>query len=85
MKTPFRGLGAILYKEFLVVWRDPMTLFFMFFPPLLQIIAFGFALDKVIFPLVESCPNVSFTEGHSESYWHYYMRNVVLSFLSWER
>jgi ABC-type multidrug transport system permease subunit len=45
MRTPFRGFGAILYKEFLVVWRDPMTLFFMFFPPLLQLIAFGFALD----------------------------------------
>jgi ABC-2 type transport system permease protein len=45
MKTPFRGFTAILYKEFLVVWRDPMTLFFMFFPPLIQMIAFGFALD----------------------------------------
>lgn len=45
MKTPFRGFTAILYKEFLVVWRDPMTLFFMFFPPLIQMIAFGYALD----------------------------------------
>ena len=45
MKTPFRGFNAILYKEFLVVWRDPMTLFFMFFPPLVQLVAFGFALD----------------------------------------
>lgn len=45
MKT-FRGFRAILYKEFLVVLRDPMTLFFMFFPPLIQIIAFGFALDN---------------------------------------
>ena len=45
MKTPFRGFTAILYKEFLVVLRDPMTLFFMFFPPLIQMIAFGFALD----------------------------------------
>jgi ABC-2 type transport system permease protein len=45
MRTPFRGFTAILYKEFLVVWRDPMTLFFMFFPPLIQMIAFGFALD----------------------------------------
>lgn len=45
MKLPFRGFSAILYKEFLVVWRDPMTLFFMFFPPLLQLVAFGFALD----------------------------------------
>jgi len=45
MKTPFRGFRAILYKEFLVVWRDPLTLFFMFFPPLIQLVAFGFALD----------------------------------------
>ncbi len=42
----FRGFGAILYKEFIVVFRDRTTLFFMFFPPLLQIIAFGFALDN---------------------------------------
>ena len=41
----FRGFRAILYKEFIVVFRDRMTLFFMFFPPLVQIIAFGFALD----------------------------------------
>jgi len=45
MKTPLRGFSAILYKEFTVIFRDPTTLFFMFFPPLLQIIAFGFALD----------------------------------------
>ena len=43
--TLFRGLGAILFKEFIVVWRDPMTLFFMFFPPLVEMIAFGYALD----------------------------------------
>src|SRR6266567_7921755 len=41
----FRGLGAILFKEFIVVARDPLTLFFMFFPPLIEMIAFGYALD----------------------------------------
>jgi ABC-2 type transport system permease protein len=41
----FRGFRAILYKEFIIVLRDRTTLFFMFFPPLLQIVAFGFALD----------------------------------------
>ncbi len=46
MRRPFRGFGAILYKEFIVVWRDPMTLFFMFFPPLVEMIAFGYALDN---------------------------------------
>lgn len=46
MKTKmFRGLGAILFKEFIVVWRDPLTLFFMFFPPLIEMVAFGYALD----------------------------------------
>ena len=46
MRIPLRGFKAILLKEFTVVFRDPTTLFFMFFPPLLQIIAFGFALDN---------------------------------------
>ncbi|HTS18101.1 MAG TPA: ABC transporter permease [Verrucomicrobiae bacterium] len=41
-----RGFRAILYKEFITILRDRTTLFFMFFPPLLQIIAFGFALDN---------------------------------------
>src|SRR5512137_2083305 len=45
MRVPFRGFSAILYKEFLVVFRDPLTLFFMFFPPLVQLLAFGYALD----------------------------------------
>src|ERR1041385_5322885 len=43
---PFRGLGAILFKEFIVVWRDPLTLFFFFFPPLIEMVAFGYALDN---------------------------------------
>ena len=45
MRVPFRGVTAIMRKEFLVVFRDHLTLFFMFFPPLLQLIAFGYALD----------------------------------------
>jgi ABC-type multidrug transport system permease subunit len=44
--APFRGLGAILFKEFITVLRDPMTLFFMLFPPLIEMIAFGYALDN---------------------------------------
>jgi ABC-2 type transport system permease protein len=46
MTTVFRGFRAILYKEFIIILRDRLTLFFMFFPPLVQIIAFGFALDN---------------------------------------
>src|SRR5439155_12670662 len=45
MKT-FRGFGAILFKEFITVLRDPMTLFFMLFPPLIEMVAFGYALDN---------------------------------------
>src|SRR3954447_17578904 len=45
MRSPFRGFTAILYKEFLVVLRDPLTLFFMLFPPVVEMIAFGYALD----------------------------------------
>jgi ABC-type multidrug transport system permease subunit len=45
VKIPFRGFTAILYKEFLTVRRDPLTLFFMFFPPIVEMIAFGYALD----------------------------------------
>src|SRR5215210_2429621 len=46
MSAPFRGLRAILFKEFISVLRDPMTLFFMLFPPLIEMIAFGYALDN---------------------------------------
>jgi len=46
MKLPFRGFTAILFKEFTVAFRDPTALFFMFFPPVVQIIAFGYALDN---------------------------------------
>jgi ABC-2 type transport system permease protein len=42
----FRGFNAILLKEFTSVFRDPLTLFFMLFPPLVEMIAFGFALDN---------------------------------------
>jgi ABC-2 type transport system permease protein len=45
MKRIFRGFSAIAYKEFLVVLRDPLTLFFMLFPPVVEMIAFGYALD----------------------------------------
>src|SRR3954469_16603859 len=45
MRSPFRGFTAILYKEFLVVLRDPLPLFFILFPPVVEMIAFGYALD----------------------------------------
>lgn len=42
----WRTFSAIVYKEFITVLRDRTTLFFLFVPPLIQIIAFGFALDN---------------------------------------
>jgi ABC-2 type transport system permease protein len=59
--VPFRGLGAILFKEFIIVWRDPMTLFFMFFPPLVEMIAFGYALDTD----VKHMPMMILNEDHT--------------------
>src|SRR2546426_1909509 len=43
---PFRGLGAILFKYFIVVGGVPLRLFFFFFPPLIEMVAFGYALDN---------------------------------------
>src|SRR6476646_1672434 len=61
MYKTFRGFTAILYKEFIVVLRDPMTLFFMFFPPLIEMIAFGYALDND----VKHMPMVIFNEDRT--------------------
>jgi len=62
VKTPFRGFTAILYKEFLVVLRDPFTLFFMIFPPLVEMIAFGYALDTD----VKNMATIVFDEDRTE-------------------
>src|SRR3989440_4200030 len=45
MKVPFRGFTAILYKEFRLSLHLPLSLFLMLFPPLVEMIAFGYALD----------------------------------------
>nr|MDQ2659468.1 ABC transporter permease [Verrucomicrobiota bacterium] len=58
---PFRGLSAILFKEFITVMRDPLTLFFMLFPPLIEMIAFGYALDND----VRHMPMVVLNEDHT--------------------
>jgi len=44
-RFPLRGFRGIIYKEVLQILRDPVALFFAFFPPLMQVIAFGFAID----------------------------------------
>ena len=58
-----RGFRAILFKEFITILRDRTTLYFMFFPPLLQIIAFGNATPSAVFracrAIVELEPSIS--------------------------
>ena len=65
MNRLFRGFGAILYKEFIVAFRDRTALFFMFFPPMVQIIAFGFALDLD----VKHMPTALLNQDRSRSGW----------------
>src|SRR5215471_3264083 len=46
--NPFRGFGAVFYKEALHVRRDFATLFFSLIIPLLQMIVLGFGIDTNI-------------------------------------
>ncbi len=48
MLNPFRGLGAVFYKEVLHVQRDSMALLFTLIVPLLQMVILGFAIDTNI-------------------------------------
>lgn len=57
----FSGFWAIFYKECIVMFRDTTTLFFMFFPPMIQIVAFGYALNFD----VRNMPMVVFDQDHS--------------------
>ncbi|GAC1662088.1 MAG: ABC transporter permease [Candidatus Acidiferrum sp.] len=45
MADPFRGFGAVFYKEVLHVRRDSGTLFFSLVIPLLQMVLLGFGID----------------------------------------
>ena len=48
MLNPFRGFGAVFYKETLHVRRDFATLFFSLIIPILQMFLLGFAIDTNI-------------------------------------
>jgi ABC-2 type transport system permease protein len=62
--NPFRGFGAVFYKEVLHVRRDPGTLFFSLLIPLLQMIVLGFGIDTN----VRQVHTVVFNaDGHQES------------------
>ncbi|MEW6386913.1 MAG: ABC transporter permease [Thermodesulfobacteriota bacterium] len=41
----FRRIRHILIKEFIQVWRDRKLRFFLFGPPLVQLIAYGYAIN----------------------------------------
>ena len=45
MVNPFRGFGAVFYKETLHVRRDFATLFFSLIIPILQMFLLGFGID----------------------------------------
>jgi ABC-2 type transport system permease protein len=45
---PFRGLGAVFYKELLHMRRDKVAISFALLLPLLQMIVLGFAIDTNI-------------------------------------
>lgn len=47
-RNGFKGLWAVLVKEFVHVRRQPTTLFFMFVVPLIQTILFGYAIETTI-------------------------------------
>ena len=42
---PNSGAWAILRKEFIHMMRDPATILFALLPPIIQVVAFGFAID----------------------------------------
>lgn len=48
MLNPFRGFGAVFYKETLHVRRDFATLFFSLIIPILQMFLLGFGIDTNI-------------------------------------
>ena len=57
----FSGFWAILYKESIIMFRDRTTLFFMFFPPMILLVAFGYALNFD----VRDIPMVVFDQDNS--------------------
>jgi ABC-2 type transport system permease protein len=62
MRHLFRGLVPVCRKEFLHIVRDPGTLFFALFIPMVQLFLFGFAVDTN----VRQIPTVVLDESHTE-------------------
>lgn len=64
MVNPFRGFGAVFYKETLHVRRDFGTLFFSLIIPLLQMFLLGFGIDTNVRQINTVVFNA---DGHRES------------------
>jgi ABC-2 type transport system permease protein len=62
--NPFRGFGAVFYKETLHVRRDFATLFFSLIIPLLQMFLLGYGIDTNIRQINTVVYNA---DGHRES------------------
>ncbi len=41
----FRRIRQIILKEFIQVWRDKKLRFFLVFPPLVQLLTYGYAIN----------------------------------------
>ncbi len=76
IRNIFRGFYPILFKEIIQIRRDPLALFFAFLPPLIQVIAFGYAIKTdvkhtpaVIFNLDQRQESRSFIDAlHNTQY-----------------
>jgi ABC-2 type transport system permease protein len=62
--NPFRGFGAVFYKETLHVRRDFATLFFSLIIPILQMFLLGFGIDTNVRQINTVVYNA---DGHRES------------------
>jgi ABC-2 type transport system permease protein len=58
----FRGLRAITYKEFIHMRRDRITIFIALFIPVLQLIIFGYAIERD----VKNIPTVVYDQDRSD-------------------
>src|ERR1700692_1540687 len=62
MSALFRGLVPVCRNEFLHIIRDPGTLFFALFIPMLQLFLFGFAIDTN----VRQIPTIVLDESNTQ-------------------
>ena len=59
----FSRIRVIIIKEFIQVWRDPRLRFFLFVPPLIQLILYGYAINFDI----KNVPTAIYDQNNSEA------------------